>query len=601
MLRRFAVVFALLSLVFSLTHAQVTPKSPPSVSSYDVIVVGSEPEGIMTAVAAAESGAKTLLITEDAILGGLFVLGEMNSLDLRSTPVLYQQGLFERWWQAVGRGYSFDVGRAEQTFVAMLRDAGVTVRTAAPKLVPVVQDKLVIGVRVAGGSNMAGGVIHAPQVVDATADMTFGAAAGVGYHVGFGAVGYPERMADTLVFRIDGVDWDALQAGVRARGRGYASVDDWVACGHFGGYPAAYQPNEEGLRLRGLNLGRQEDGSVLVNALLIYGIDPFDPASLAEWKARAEREAPRVIEYLAKELPGFENAYFGGVAQSLYIRETRHLDALCTLSVDDVLNNRVTPEDVAAGGYPLDVQTLTPFDSGYVLGTPYIYGVRLCSAVPRELDGLWVVGKAAGYDPLAASSARVVPFGMALGEAVGVAAALAAERNLTPAQFAVASEQISELRGVLEARGAYLPPLEPRDPVGPHAHPHYPDYRLMLSRGLAVGGYDNTPQLDAPMSSLSYVYLLSNVGERFLDTSELGKTLLTRYSRRGEPLSQQQALEITRDAACELGVCVEATWDALTTAGLAPASFMPGEVLTRGEMYTLAAGIARLQPVAESP
>ena len=527
MLRHVAAVF-LLTLVFSFVYAQVTPGS----SSYDVVVVGSEPEGIMTAVAAAESGARTLLITEDASLGGLFVLGEMNSLDLRSSPVLYQQGLFERWWQAVGRGHSFDVGRAEQTFVAMLRDAGVTVRTAAPALLPVVQDGYVIGVRVAGGSNTAGGVIQAPQIVDATADMTFGAAAGVGYHVGFGAVGYPERMADTLVFRIDGIDWAELQAGISMRGRSYATVDDWVAWGHFGGYPAAYQPVEEGLRLRGLNLGKQEDGSVLVNALLIYGIDPFNPESLEEGKARAEREAPRIVEYLKKELPGFDNAYLGGVAQHLYIRETRHLDALCTLSVDDVLNNHVTSEDVAAGGYPLDVQTLTPFDSGYVLGTPYIYGVRLCSAVPRELEGLWVVGKAAGYDPLAASSARVVPFGMALGEAVGVAAALATQRNLTPAQFALAPEQVRDLRSVLADRGAYLPPVESRAPVGPHTHTHYPDYRLMLSRGLAVGGYDNVPQLDAPMSSLSYVYLLSNVGERFLDMPELGEALLTRHSRK---------------------------------------------------------------------
>ena len=597
MVGRFVVGIFLVIGIFNFTFSQEGVEG----SSYDVIVVGSEPEGIMTAVAAAESGAKTLLITEDAVLGGLFVLGEMNSLDLRTSPTSYQQGLFERWWQAVGRGHSFDVGRAEQTFVAMLREAGVTVRTAAPKLLPVVQDGRVVGVRVADGTNTAGGVVQASQVVDATADMTFGALAGVGYHVGFGSLGYPERMADTLVFRIDGIDWDALQAGVQARGRGYATADDWVAWGHFGGYPAAYRSVEEGLRLRGLNLGRQEDGSVLVNALLIYGIDPFDPESVAEGKARAEREAPRVIAYLAEELPGFENAYLGGVAQRLYIRETRHLDALCSLSVDDVLNNRVTPEDVAAGGYPLDVQTLTPFDSGYVLGTPDIYGVRLCSTVPRELDGLWVVGKAAGYDPLAASSARVVPFGMALGEAVGVAAALAAKRNLPPAQLALAPEQVREVRQTLEARGAYLPPLEPRDPVGPHTHPSYADYRLMLSRGLAVGGYDNAPGLDAPMSSLSYVYLLSNVGERFLDTPELGKTLLTRYPQNGEPLSQQQALEITQDAACELGVCVEATWDALTAAGLAPTSFMPEEVLTRGEMYTLAAGIARLQPVAESP
>ena len=152
---------------------------------------------------------------------------------------------------------------------------------------------------------------------------------------------------------------------------------------------------------------------------------------MAEGYERARLEAPRIIDYLKEELPGFANARFGGVAERLYIRETRHIRTHCTLSVDDVLNNVVTDRDVVAGGYPLDVQTLTPFDDGYVYGTPEVYGAQLCVAVPKEVDNLWVVGKAAGYDPLAASSARVVPFGMALGEAVGVAAAQAAAQGLT--------------------------------------------------------------------------------------------------------------------------------------------------------------------------
>lgn len=407
-------------------------------------------------------------------------------------------------------------------------------------------------------------------------------------------------MADTLVFRIDGVDWRALERGIRARGRGYASVDDWVAWGHFGGYPAAYEAQEEGIRLRGLNLGRQEDGSVLVNALLIYGIDPFDPDSVAAGRARAEREAPRIIEYLRAELPGFAEARFGGAAPELYIRETRHLEAECKLTVDDVLDNRVTYSDVAAGGYPLDVQTLTPFDNGYVFGTPEIYGVPLCVTVPRGLGNLWVVGKAAGYDAIAASSARVVPLGMAVGEAVGVAAAQAAAFTLSPSALVNAPELVQRVRAVLLERGAYLPEVRARRPVGPYLHPYYDAYRLMLSRGLAVGGYDNEPQLDASVSGLSYVYLLSNVGQRFLNDAELGRRLLGDYSGTGEALSPTLALEITRAASCALGTCPTATWSALASLGIAPAGFAPEDTLTRGEMYTLAAGLTR-QALADRP
>lgn len=564
-------------------------QTPQAGLDYDIIVIGSEPEGISAAVAAAESGARTLLITEDPRVGGLFVLGKMNVLDLRTQPFNYQGGLFEDWWRRVGRGHSFDVERAERAFLTMLREAGVAVRTGAPPLRPQLAGDAVVGVAVGDE-----GVLRAAQFIDATAEMDFAAAAGANYTMGFESVGLAERMVDTLVFRIGGIDWRALQVGVRNRGRAYAIADTWVAWGHFGGVPAAYQAVEAGIRLRGLNLGRQEDGTVLVNALLIHGIDPFDPESVADGIARATREAERIVEYLRPEIPGFQNAYFAGVAEKLYIRETRHLEALCRLTIDDVMDNRVTPLDIAAGGYPLDVQPLTPFDTGFVFGTPDIYGVQLCVAVPDNLTNLWVVGKAAGYDPIAASSARVVPFGMAVAEAVGVAAARAVAEGLTPAALASDPAQIAELRRQLLQRGAVLPEVRERAPLGPHTHPYYAAYRLMLSRGLALGGYDNEPQLDAPMSAISYVYLLSNVGQRFLGDRELGAALVRQFPNTGAPLTPEAALAITVEASCLLGRCLAGDFAALRQQGLLPEHFQPGEVLTRGEMFALAAMLVEL-------
>jgi hypothetical protein len=412
--------------------------------------------------------------------------------------------------------------------------------------------------------------------------------------MGFSSLGLDARMADTLVFRITGVNWAELQAGIRARGPGYASVDNHVAWGHFGGYPARFQAVEEGIRLRGLNMGRQQDGSLLVNALLIHGIDPFDAVSVAEGRARAEREAPRIIEYLKAELPGFANARYGGSAETLYIRETRHLQALCRLTADDVLDNRVTEQAIAAGGYPLDVQALTPVDNGYVFGTPVIYGVELCVTVPAGLQNVWVAGKAAGFDPIAASSARVVPFGMVIAEAVGVAAAHAARLGVTPAEFSSDRMRIASLRERLLERGAYLPPVQERSPVGPWADPHHHAYRLLLSRGLALGGYGNEPQLAAESLAISYVYMLSNVGRRFLDNHELGPDLVSNFQYSGEALTGEIAARITAFAACRLEHCVEPDWAALRAAGLAPRSFSGDHVLTRGEMYALAASFVRL-------
>jgi len=554
---------------------------------FEVVVVGSEPEGIAAAVAAAEEGARVLLLSGDRRLGGLFVLGQMNSLDLRTEPELLQRGLFERWWNRVGRGSAFDVKEAEETFRGMLSDAGVAVRLGVKGLEPMLEGRTVRGVR--AGER----VTKAEQVVDATAEGDLAAAAGVPFTLGFASVGLDERMADTLVFRMEGVDWEALQAGVRARGRGYAQVNERAAWGHFGGYPAAYEAREPGLRLRGLNLGRQADGSVLVNALLIYGVDPFDPASVADGRRRAEREARRIAQYL-RALPGMESVTYGGVAERLYVRETRHFKTRCTLTVDDVLDNVVTDEDVAAGGYPLDVQTLTPHDDGYVYGVPEVYGVRLCVAVPERVENLWIVGKTAGYGPIAASSARVVPFGMALGEAVGVAAAQAAKAGRSTHAYPDDPASIQRLRVRLEARGAYLPAVKPRDPSGPFTHEFFGAYRVLRRKGLALGGYENDPKLDEEMPARGFLYLLANVGTRFWGDAEMGRGLVAAFPELSGPLTQERALAITAAASCERGRCAE-TWDALKAQGVAPEGFPPGGTLTRGEAYALAAGLAELQ------
>lgn len=577
---------------FSLAFAQ----------QYDVIVVGSEPEGISAAVAAAQEGANVVLITRDERLGGLLVTGEMNSLDVRTTPVNYQRGLFLDWWERVGLGHSYDVLRAESAFEAMLREADVTVVSGVNEFLPLFPVSSSdgepdlsgpVGVQ-ADGENY-----YSRHIIDATSEADFAADAGARFTFGFSSIGLDERMADTLVFRIDGVDWPALQAGIRARGNAYATTDAHVAWGHFGGYPARYEAVEPGIRLRGLNMGRQDDGTLLVNALLIHGIDPFDPDSVREGRARGEREAPLMIEYLRRELPGFQNAFYAGAAETLYTRETRHLLAQCILDVDDVMDNRVTHQAIAAGGYPLDVQVLTPQDNGYVFGTPVIYGAELCVTVPEHLDNVWVVGKAAGYDPIAHSSARVVPFGMVVAEAAGVAAAAAAAAGVTPAEFAATDRRIDWLRSRLIERGAYLPPVQDRNPLGPWQHPHYDAYRMLLARGLALGGYSNEPNLDGPIPALSYVYMLSNVSKRFLDDSELGPRLLANFQYSTEPFSAELALKITAYATCRVDACVAEDWNQLRSAGLLPANVNVSGELTRGEMYALAAAFTEFALAAQ--
>ena len=559
-------------------------------TSYSVIVLGSEPEAIVAAISAAESGAKTLLISSDNRLGGLFVEGMLNMLDLRTQPYNYQGGLFKRWWDLVGGSSSFDVSEAEQAFRVLLEQAAVDVKLdSGPMRLEIDRDQRVLGVWVDSDLYLAN------QVIDGTSEMSLAAAAGVNYTLGFNSVGLNARMADTLVFRIIDVDWEELTQEIRLRGPNYANSDANAAWGHFGGYPAAYESLDPNLRLRGLNLGRQHDGSILVNALLIHGLDPFSPDSLRTGRNRASTEAGRVVRYLSRGIPGFQKAQLAGVADRLYLRDTRHLEAMCKLTINDIIDNRVTPFDVVTGGYPLDVQPLSQFDSGFVFGTPEIYGARLCVTVPNNLDGIWVVGKSVGFDPIAASSARVVPFGMALGEAVGLAASKASSENLTPHMILKNIVAQQEIRSELLTRGAVLPPLHDKSPLGPRSHPNYQAYRLLLSRGLAVGGYDNDPNLDEPMSALNYLYLLSNIGTRFLNNSLLGRDLLNPYGTSERSLTPKLALEITQLAACIATSCpLQSTEKPLPDLNLMIFDLHLSNPISRGQMYQLAVTIAGL-------
>ena len=56
---------------------------------YDVIVVGGDPEGVTSAVSAARNGAKTLLLSSEDGLGGLFTYGMLNTLDMNYNKSTY--------------------------------------------------------------------------------------------------------------------------------------------------------------------------------------------------------------------------------------------------------------------------------------------------------------------------------------------------------------------------------------------------------------------------------------------------------------------------------------------------------------------------------
>ena len=396
----------------------------PGLAQYDLLVYGATPQGVAAAVAGAQEGLRVLLLEPGRGVGGVLTQGWLATLDLaKDREGLLQGGLFREFYRRIGQEASFDVGQAERALRAMLKEAGVEVRLEEPL------DRLEReGPRLLSLTTPRG-TYQAPYFVDATdtADLAF--YAGASFSLGREDTGLDRRsMAATLAFRLEGVPWGVAflalnyEGQVRRTGAGAWGRSGWG----FGDLVRGYVPsNPNRYALRGLNLARQDDGSLLVNALLLFGVEGTDPVAQERARAEAASEAERVVAYLRERDPLiFGTARLSGVAPSLYIRESRHLRALYRLRAEEVLLGRDFPDAVALGGYPLDGQAYFPGETPYLLGTPAPYGVPFRALVPRELSNLLVVSQAAGYDSAAAFSARVVPLQMALGEAAGVAAAL---------------------------------------------------------------------------------------------------------------------------------------------------------------------------------
>ena len=486
-------------------------------SDYDVIVVGSDPEGIAAALSAARNGMKTLLLSKDSTPGGLYTLGALNFIDVPETRdgTLLVGGIYEEFVNAVG-GSGFDIVNAANVFNDMLTaEDNLTVRYGAKFQEPVMNGNTITGVTVLEEGDMLV-TYNAPYIIDATQDGDVAAAAGAPYTYAGEDIGERDReMGVTLVFRVSGVNWDSMCRYLTIK-RGIGEIFNKSTSMGVSGNTAwgfsdegyAYEPSDEAMRLRGFNMAKQDNGDVLVNALLIFDVDPLDEASREEGIARAKAELENIIPYLQDEFWGFGDCELAGTAEDLYVRESRHITCEYNLTIDDVLENRDQDDRIAVTSYPVDVQPTKTQTYGTVVGYPDQYAVGYKSLVPQDVDGLLVVGRAAGYTSLAAGSARIVPTGMACGEAAGVAVAVAKAQSATPRDLGDDDAAIAEIQEKLTAQGAKLDHTQTHEEVMDHWA--YPGVKVLRSLGVLDGGYDNNYYLDDTITMNRYQNMVNN-------------------------------------------------------------------------------------------
>jgi len=132
-------------------------------------------------------------------------------------------------------------------------------------------------------------------------------------------------------------------------------------------------------------------------------------------------------------------------------RESYRIQGETLITVNDYTSGRVFDDAISFAFYPVDLHTKTgvrpkPLKRGKVPTIP------LGALIPKGSRNIIVAGRCVSSDRLANSGLRVQASCMGMGQAAGVAAALAAARGSTPLEVSLA-----DIHGVLKEHGQIIP------------------------------------------------------------------------------------------------------------------------------------------------
>lgn len=515
----------------------------PVKAEYDVIVFGAEPEGVVTAISAARNGLKVLLVEKRDGPGGLMTYAMLNTIDMNKNTegTLLSKGIFEEFYEKIGNNTSFDVKAAKKAFEEML-DAEENI-----EVVYNVKDYQVSST----GSAIEYAIIDdekytARTYIDCTQDADITVSAGAEYFIGWEDVNEKNRsMSATLVIHMDNVDWEEACKAIDKEGRpntGYTNDSIWA----FGNITETYVPLQTNMRLKGLNIGKQKDGSVLINSLQIINADMLDAESKERAYSKCKEEADNLAKFIKEKVPGFKNSKLVGVAPELYVRETRHIVGEYQLTVKDILESTYSASSIGMACYPIDVQTTSIYDYGYIIGAPIQYNLPMGIVIPKGFTNLLTVGRSGSYTSIAAGSARVIPTGMTLGESAGIMAAVAKERKVDFQKMLSDYSLIKDVQTRMKMQNMYLSKEE--KPVVDVNGRYYNYIIEMCEKGILSLGYSNTFNPDETMSEREFIVFLQTYLKRsFLDEQFWKVDHINLLDASEKPITPNRAKEIMAD------------------------------------------------------
>ena len=393
----------------------------------DVLVVGGGTAGFAAALAAARAGLGVRLVDAGPKVGGVMascpgmpwgggyplghsiggIFGELTDrLSAMSPPCAEVRPCT---LENFGPEVQYDHEAATLLMFEMLDEAGATLH-----LNTIAGEPEMDGNRISAVSthDRLGPLrFHPRMVIDCSGDGDLSARAGVPHTLGDSK---GNMMAVSLTFHMVGADTDAVFAEGDPYFRRFAARG--IAEGRL-------HPDLHKLYLmRGFH-----PGSVFCNTVTIRGVDGTDPESVTRATQEGRRRCHQVARFLVDAVPGFRDSRMWGLGPSVGVRETRRLQAIYRITGDDIARAVKFDDGIAACDNPIDdvMRDSAEMTHEAAVGEGAYYTIPFRALVPETIENLLFAGRLVCADPVAFASVRGMPQCMAMGQATGVAAAMA--------------------------------------------------------------------------------------------------------------------------------------------------------------------------------
>ena len=193
-------------------------------------------------------------------------------------------------------------------------------------------------------------------------------------------------------------------------------------------------------------------GEFILNTTRIIEHSGVDAKSLSEAETIGRKQCEELYRFLVKKIPGFKNAKVVLTGPSVGVRGSRQICGRYTLTAEDILDKRRFENVIAHSAYPIDIHN--PKGEGtmsiHAKSFDDYYSIPYDIMVVNEFKNLLVTGRCVSATFEAQAAIRTTPTLTALGQAAGVAAALAVKSGDTR------NIDIKELQSLLIKQGSYI-------------------------------------------------------------------------------------------------------------------------------------------------